>query len=163
MEGHSHGDLGILPDGVTEIFMTTSGSSPMDQNRPAIVYYELPGTIPSSPPNYLLPIDWADIDHLSCQGPHGTALVSYGGWEGAWTPFELELFFIQTDGSVKRLVHHRSSGCGYWVQPRASASSDGRYILFASDWGTGNRPGTAAAMGTIWARVIPTSLTYSPT
>jgi hypothetical protein len=36
---------------------------------------------------------------------------------------------------VLRLAHHRSSSCGYWVQPRASLSADGRYAIFASDWG----------------------------
>jgi hypothetical protein len=36
---------------------------------------------------------------------------------------------------VLRLAHHRSTRCGYWVQPRASMSRDGRYVVFASDWG----------------------------
>lgn len=35
---------------------------------------------------------------------------------------------------MQRLVHHRSSSCAYWVQPRASLSRDGRYVIFASDW-----------------------------
>jgi hypothetical protein len=32
-------------------------------------------------------------------------------------------------------AHHRSSSCGYWAQPRAALSKDGRLVLFASDWG----------------------------
>jgi hypothetical protein len=47
---------------------------------------------------------------------------------------EAELFLAYTDGRVLRLAHHRSSSCGYWVQPRASLSRDGRYVVFASDW-----------------------------
>jgi hypothetical protein len=39
------------------------------------------------------------------------------------------------DGSVLRLAHHRSTSCGYWVQPRASLSRSGLYAVFTSDWG----------------------------
>lgn len=133
---HHHGDLGVDSDGVTEFFMTTEGYSPEDNNRPAIVMLKLPGTSTVSPPTYLQVVDWSDEDHISCQGPKGVCLVSWGilGDTYDW-PFENELFLQYTDGSVLRLVHHRSSKCGYWVQPRASISRDGRYIVFASDWG----------------------------
>ena len=48
---------------------------------------------------------------------------------------------LQTDDSVQRLLRHRSSVIDYWVQPRASISRDGRYVIFASDWNreTGGR------------------------
>ena len=70
------------------------------------------------------------------QGPPGVGLVSWGRLTDTNDfPFEVELFLQYTDGSVRRLVHHRSSTCGYWVQPRASLSRDGRYVVFASDWG----------------------------
>lgn len=50
-----------------------------------------------------------------------------------------ELLLVYADSTVAqphllRLAHHRASGCGYWVQPRASLSLDGRYAVFASDW-----------------------------
>ncbi len=133
---HHHGDLGVDSDGVTEVFMTTAMSSPMDPNIPATAVHRLPGTDPVSTPVYLQPLDWTDEDHISMQGPNGVGLVSWGTYDGVIDePFEDELFLQNTDGSVQRLVHHRSSKCGYWVQPRASMSRDGRYVVFASDWG----------------------------
>lgn len=133
---HHHGDMGVDSDGVTEFFMTTELSSPKDNNRPAISMRLLPGTSTASPPIYLQVVDWSDEDHISCQGPNGVCLVSWGNFEGLYDwPFENELFLQYTDGSVLRLVHHRSSKCGYWVQPRASISRDGSYVVFASDWG----------------------------
>jgi hypothetical protein len=136
-EGHQHGDLGITPDG-DEFFMMFEMSSTEDNNRPAIAMRMLPGSETASPPQHLLTVDWADNGHISCQGPPGVCLVSYGGFDdGTWTPFEQELFLLYTDGSVRRLAHHRSTGCAYWVQPRASLSADGQWAVFASDFGAG--------------------------
>jgi len=62
---------------------------------------------------------------------------SHGGTrydDGAWSPFSGDVFLIDADGAVRRVAHHRSSKYGYWVQPRASLSEDGRYAIFASDW-----------------------------
>ena len=136
MPHHHHGDLGVDTDGVTEYFMTTEFSPPADPNRQAIAIRQLPGTATESPPQFLRVVDWSDEDHISCQGPNGVCLVSWGllGPTIDWA-FEDELFLQRTDGSVLRLTHHRSSKCGYWVQPRATISRDGRYIVFASDWG----------------------------
>jgi hypothetical protein len=70
-------------------------------------------------------------------------LVSWGrfGPAGVAAPFQDELFLVYLDGSVRRLTHHRSTKSDYWVQPRASMSRSGRYVVFASDWGrpTGGR------------------------
>ncbi|MEL6149060.1 MAG: dockerin type I domain-containing protein [Chloroflexota bacterium] len=132
-----HGDLGSDNDG-SEIFMTVALSSPQDPNRPAMVKYTLPGNSNPPQPAYLLVVDWATNHHISCQGPAGYCLVSYGGWDdGVWRPLENELFLIYTDGAVRRIAHHRSTQCGYWVQPRATISQDGSLVAFASDWGDG--------------------------
>ncbi len=133
---HHHGDLGVDTDGMTEFFMTTELSSPENPNLPAISMRLLPGLPTVSPPIYLQVVDWTDEDHISCQGPHGVGLISWGNYSGEYDwPFKNEIFLQYTDGSVLRLTHHRSSKCGYWVQPRASISRDGRYVIFASDWG----------------------------
>ncbi len=115
--------------------MTTELSSPEDNNRPALSIRRLPGGETASAPTYLQVMDWTDVGHISCRGPAGLCLVSWGRLGAAidWA-FEDEVFLQFTDGSVQRLTHHRSSKCGYWVQPRASISSDGRYLVFASDW-----------------------------
>ena len=81
-------------------------------------------------------LNWGIGEHISCRGPRGVCLVTTGSpASNGWNPFEAELFLQYTDGSVLRLAHHRSSNCGYWVQPRATISRDGRYVVFASDWG----------------------------
>lgn len=146
-DGHQHGDLGVLSDGATEFFMTFEISSPANPSQPAIGYRVLPGTATVAAPVYLTSLAWGG-GHISCQGPDGVCLVSYGEWPSdGWTPFEKEEFLQFTDGSVLRLAHHRSSECGYWVQPRGSLSRDGSRAIFASDWadeGGGNGCGDSS-------------------
>ncbi len=133
---HHHGDLGVDSDGTTEFFMTTELSSPADPNLPALAMRLLPGTSTVSQPIFLQTVDWTDEDHISCQGPDGVCLISWGHYgDNVNVPYADELFLQYTDGSVLRLAHHRSTKCGYWVQPRATISRDGRYVVFASDWG----------------------------
>lgn len=159
-DGHQHGDLGVLPDGTTEFFMTFEVWSPADPNRPAVAWRELPGTATVSDPQYLTVIDWGG-GHISCKGPDGVCLVSYGEWPGdGWTPFEKEEFLQFTDGSVLRLAHHRSSECGYWVQPRGTLSADGSLAVFGSDWadevsGDGCSGGDSLGRGEAWLIEIP--------
>ena len=136
-DGHQHGDLGVDTDGDTEFFMTFElAGPPPDNDRPAIGMRALPGNATASPPVYLQILDWGSSEHISCRGPKGVCLVTAGSLaSNGWNPFETELFLQYTDGSISRLAHHRSSSCGYWVQPRATISRDGRYVVFASDWG----------------------------
>ncbi|MBI2477486.1 MAG: putative Ig domain-containing protein, partial [Planctomycetia bacterium] len=136
-EGHQHGDLGVLPDGQTEYYMTFEVyGSPADRGRPAIGLRLLPGNAVVSEPTYLQSIDWGNGEHISTRGPNGVALVTSGtDPSNGWTAYEGEVWLQYTDGSVLRLAHHRSTSSDYWVQPRASISRDGRYVVFASDWG----------------------------
>lgn len=136
-DGHQHGDLGVAPDGVSEFFMTFELAAPAPNNdRPAIGMRLLPGTATVSPPTFLQVLDWGNAEHISARGPHGLGLVTAGTLaDNGWNPFEGEVFVQYTNGSVLRLAHHRSSSSEYWVQPRASISRDGRYVVFASDWG----------------------------
>lgn len=135
-DGHQHGDLGVMPDGVTEFFMTFELAAPPPNNdRPAIGVRLLPGTATVSEPTFVRVLDWGNGEHISCRGPNGVCVVTAGTLaDNGWNPFEGEVFIQRTDGSVLRLAHHRSSSCGYWVQPRATISRDGRYVVFASDW-----------------------------
>ncbi len=166
-DGHQHGDLGVDADG-SEFFMTFElAGPPPDNDRPAIGRRSLPGTSTVSSPTYLQVLDWGNAEHISCQGPPGVCLVTAGTWDAnGWTAFEGELFLQYTDGRVLRLAHHRSSSCGYWVQPRASISRDGRYAVFASDWGRAldcNNLGRGDPyIVDLWAGTTPTS-TPTPT
>ncbi|MCL4835173.1 MAG: hypothetical protein KJZ86_22225 [Caldilineaceae bacterium] len=135
-DGHQHGDLGVLPDGTTEFFMTFELYNPNAGGLLSLGYRTLPGNATVQEPVYLQAIDWHGA-HISCQGANGVCLVTSDAVpeQNGWSAFEAELYLQYTDGRVDRLVHHRSSSCGYWVAPRASLSRDGRYAIFASDWG----------------------------
>ncbi|MEZ4635947.1 MAG: hypothetical protein R2856_13460 [Caldilineaceae bacterium] len=134
-DGHQHGDLGVLPDGDTEFFMTFELYNPDANGLLSLGYRTLPGTSTVSPPVYVRVMDWVGA-HISCQGPNGVCLVTAeADASNGWSALEGELFLQYTDGRIERLVHHRSSACGYWVQPRATISRDGSLIAFASDWG----------------------------
>ncbi|HLC51749.1 MAG TPA: hypothetical protein VJI98_00725 [Candidatus Nanoarchaeia archaeon] len=91
--------------------------------------------------------------HLSCKGPAGVCVVtSEPEIEGR--PFDDEIYLIYLDGKigidnnngakVRRLAHTRTTdNCNedttgdynYRVQPQASMSRDGSYVVFASNWG----------------------------
>jgi hypothetical protein len=125
-----------MADGTAEFFMTFELYHP--SGNLALGYRELPGTTPVQEPTYVRVMDWVG-DHISCQGPPGVCLVTTWGDPGdGWSALEGEIFLQYLDGSVARLAHHRSSNCGYWVQPRASLSRDGRFAIFASDWAYGD-------------------------
>lgn len=132
-DGHSHGDLALLDDGTTEVFVTFELYHP--SGNLSIGYRELPGPATGvGSPTYIQVMDWHG-EHISCQGPAGVCLVTTNAYpDNGWTALEGEVFLQYLDGSVLRLAHHRSSSCGYWVQPRGSISKDGNHIIFASDW-----------------------------
>lgn len=164
---HPHGDLQVLADGVTEVFVSLElfapgpddsyvggepGGTEAELDSPAFAYRVLPGDPDGeAEPNYLILTDWI-LEHLSCRGPFGWCLVSAAGnpVNGGWDPLEEELFLLKLDGSgVVRLGHHRSDPFlqptdddFYWAQPRASFSSDGRYVIFDTNWGVA--PATSA-------------------
>ena len=127
MTSTAHGDLGISPSG-QNFFMSTILTSPEDNNFPAIVTYDLP----TGNMNLIRTTAWGDGEHISCQGPHGSCLIT--SVVDVNTALHNEIYLQYLDGSVKRLAHHRSSACDYWVQPRASIAKDGSAIVFASDF-----------------------------
>jgi len=136
-DGHQHGDLGIAADG-RQYYMTFEIYHP--SGIAAIAVRWLPGNNVVSPPQYLsLDPGWLG-GHISCQGPPGSPCLvtnssDLNGQPGSQWPLEGELFLQYLDSSRLRLAHHRSSECGYWTQPRASLSADGKLAIFASDWG----------------------------
>ncbi len=125
---HNHGDFGLDHDG-NEVFISSILASPEDNNLPAIVSYGLP--LRNNDPQLVLTVPWETLWHISCQGLQGRCVVSSGA---TGMNFNNEIFELYFDGSVRRLTHHRSGMCGYWVQPRASVSKDGKFIVFDSDF-----------------------------
>mgnify|MGYP001236490549 CR=1 FL=1 len=116
-DGHQHGDLGLSAGG-GEFFMTYAlAASPLSP-RPAV----------GAGGTHLLPGTGRRLPGVQGQQPGD-----------AWQTMDGELLLVYADSTVAqphllRLAHHRASGCGYWVQPRASLSLAGRYAVFASDW-----------------------------
>lgn len=51
--------------------------------------------------------------------------------------FDNEIFQVANDGTnrVRRIAHHRSIHNVYNDQPHANISSDGRFVIFGSNWG----------------------------
>lgn len=125
---HNHSDLGVSTDGREYVF-TSELNSPINNNYPGLVMHWLDG----GDAVHLRPMPWARTSHFSCQGPNGVILISAGGaFEGA---YKNELYAAYPDGSLRRLVHHRSTGNEYWVLPKASLSRDGSKVIWSSDWG----------------------------
>ena len=124
---HNHGDLAIARNG-SELFVTTALESKVDNNRPALLAYPLPPSV--APAWEIMTLDWGDAEHISCQGPPGRCVVTSGATGGA---FDGAVWLVDVDGGTRVLAEHHSSSCGYWVQPRASISVDGRYVVFDSD------------------------------
>jgi hypothetical protein len=126
---HSHSDLGLAEDG-REVLVSFELAHPDNNNYPAIVLYWLDG----SPKKYLRMVPWFRLDHVSCQGPKGVWLVTAG--RGTGNPLlQGELYVVYQDGSLRRIVHHRSDSCDYWAQPKATISLDGTRVAFSSNWG----------------------------
>lgn len=137
---HDHGDLATNVRG-QEVFVSTQSNSSEISGQPSIVEYIFPARGSSAVQTRLVKtIPWHGLSHISCQGPDGVCLVSSYSPEASWDPRypgvldnELYLLWLE-DGSYRRIAHHRSSECGYWVQPRATISPDGSRVLFDTDF-----------------------------
>ena len=99
--------------------------------------------------NFLLPRDlWAyDIqqDHFSMPGGSDAWMIATRYSLNGGTvlrAFDSEIVRVATDGSnrVQRVAHHHSVviNNNYNAQPKASASHDGNFIAFTSNWGNPN-------------------------
>ena len=167
-DGRQHGDLAVHPDG-SEIFVTDI-PSPIGDGLPAIGYYTLPDGVET--PTFIRSMPWHGIWHISCRGPRGVCAITSFDPEPDWDlrrVLDSEIYLLYFDGAVRRLTHHRSSGCGYWVQPRATISGDGRYIAFDSDYNLElGGPNSCATVdpelggGEVFLILLPEAAKYSP-
>jgi len=120
--------------------------------------YAVDVTIPQSAGNVakqladnrrLVSLTWSDdvhVSRISRGSMQDWVVVSVeSGGDGftagvaGWYPFKQELFMVNVlSGAVQRLAHHRSRGdlgANYFWQPRVSASWDGSYIAWTSNFG----------------------------
>lgn len=132
--GHAHGDLAVRADG-SEAFVTTALASAQDPNRPALVIVNLPGSATAGAAEEITTLQWGEAGHVSCQGPPGACVLSNDRLDSDGAPLiGGTIEHVTFQGARTVLANHYSSACGYWVQPRASVSGDGRQVVFASDW-----------------------------
>lgn len=85
--------------------------------------------------------NWTIADHLSMRNADESFLVAstYGPCDPSWPPFQREIIVVRTNGSAfHRVAHTRSTQTAddYWSEPRASVDHLGRYVVFASDYGS---------------------------
>ena len=80
-DGRQHGDLTVLEDGVTEVFVTDV-PNPTGNGLPALGYYTLPDGV--NTPTYLRTVPWHGVWHISCRGPRGMCLVTSYEGEPGW-------------------------------------------------------------------------------
>lgn len=123
--GHSHGDSGVTPAG-REFWLSNEDST----SNIMQFWYD------GAPPTRLRPMDWGSLGHLSCRGPHAWCTISgYALGSDTYAGYQ-EVYLVSTvDGALQRLYHHRSTSCDYWQEPKSSASRDGKFVVFDSDWG----------------------------
>jgi hypothetical protein len=90
--------------------------------------------------------DW----HVSTKntGRPGWGYGDTGDYTG--TALDGQVYALKFDGSVsvQRYAFHRSTSANYNAQPQASASPDGRRVIFASDWGVSGGPVQAYVVDT---------------
>jgi len=102
--------------------------------------------------------DWGQAQHFTWSNVNVTdtapvcgSTYSYDGDKTIDQPFAGEIFCVETDGlatTVWRFAHNRATYISpfFQTQPLGSVSSDGRFLVFTSDWdaqlgiGTDGRP-----------------------
>lgn len=90
----------------------------------------------------LLSLDWSLVVHVSAPDDQSWVIVStyttadpdpYGP---DWRAYTNEVLQVSLDGSVRRLLHHRSRPFDtYNFTPRVSTTRDGTKLVYSSNWG----------------------------
>lgn len=140
-QGHSHGDMCVLPDG-REAYLTPA----LYTSDPALHYFD------GSAVKVVRQMAWGSFGHASCRGPKNWVLMTGDSGEAGWTPYvgQDELYLMRLTGpkagELVRLAHHRSEGGdpevsaemrGYWAQPKATWSVSGRLMAWNENCGSG--------------------------
>jgi hypothetical protein len=74
---------------------------------------------------------------VSKEHPGWVLVSTYGTNYGDYACFGECFFFNFHTGDVRRIAHHHRQNGGYWGEPQALASWDGRAVLVASNWNSG--------------------------
>ncbi|MBS3167981.1 hypothetical protein J4216_02570 [Candidatus Woesearchaeota archaeon] len=151
-ESGSHSDVGLDKNG-NEVYVAFYEGYIGATTFPGATS---PNTFESNPEKpyfqVLLDPDYGHTWHLSCQGAPGVCVVTSEP-EIKGNPFDDEIYLVYLDSDVqrgdnsnakvRRLAHTRldDTSCevdgefSYRMQPQASISRDGSYVVFASNWG----------------------------
>ena len=136
-----HGDLGVDASGA-DLFVTM-GFTDTCENGTARCYSvaRLPDAVERGEREHLYPLTFPIGTYTSCRNSVRTGFCLSSDEEAnpGTAPFASELWLTRlSDGTVRRLAHHRSSACTYYLQTRPTLSRTGRYLLFTSDWAAPN-------------------------
>lgn len=136
-----HLDHGLNQAGAEGV-LTVTLASLYNNNNPGIVTYNMATGAMSQ----LRQVTWAaSPDHMSMQGPPGLYVLD-SGWSNNSTglqPFEGEIYALYSDGSTRRLAHHRCNPSlltdptmSYFCQAQATMSKSGKLVAFCTNWNT---------------------------
>jgi hypothetical protein len=147
-----HGDLITDSDGRTWFFCAGGSIQAIGGTRVENVatLYKIPVEKPSDWAYVLRHDNWSLFYDFSanirgknrdwacwCVNWAGNDLKERAPWRD-WSAFKDEILLINIKtGDLRRLCHHRSRNtkANYWWEPKASLSSDGRYVIFSSNMG----------------------------
>lgn len=138
---YSHGDLGVDESGF-DVFQTIAYTDACANGSVACTSVSpLPNAIEAGTRNHLFQMSPLIGSYTSCRNESNGGFCLHGddnGRAGA-SPMAKEIWLTrQHDGAVRRLAHHRSSSCSYYIYSRPTISRSGRYVLFTSDWARPN-------------------------
>lgn len=124
---NGHKDVGVTPDGRHVMAITNSNENPvtLPDFPNGIVLVDLATGTQTG----LLSLDWSMAVHLSCC-LDGIVVSTYGAAVRQDAPHADEIFFLSYDGAIEPLCKHGSIINSYTDQPKASASYDGKRIVF---------------------------------
>ena len=145
-DGHKHATVDTNGDEVV-IWTNSNDADPIPNCQNGIVKIRLADATQTC----LLQLDWSLAVHITAPDGDGWAFVDTEApanpdpGSPGWVPYTDELLQIKLDGSsVLRLAHHRSRPQNsYSWQPKNTVSRDGRWLLYASNFGLSGKDGNS--------------------
>ncbi len=134
-----HGDLGVDRGG-REIFATIAYTDFCANGAVACFSVApLPNAVEADTQAHLRTLPAGNYTSCRAHRRGGFCLNADDYQTPGAVPFAKEVWITRlADGAVRRLFHHRSSGCSYYLLSRPTLSPSGRWAFFSSDWAREN-------------------------
>lgn len=145
---YEHASLGRLLDGTEFLgavaFTPPAGGTEATEVGSLVLHNLATGTrkvLVGIATGYPYPPSGTHISAMAQKAPGMIAVSIIGNTDGQGVLMQELLRVNANTGEVARVAHHRSQAgegpWGYWGEPHATISPNGKRILFASDWGGG--------------------------